>query len=101
MRIEILRDAEEELACAIAAYEAVDPGLGLRLKEEVRQAIRWIGENPWLAHLQPKGYRRINLKIFRYYIAYFIWNDAIWILAIAHAHRRPEYWTKRMKNLAG
>jgi toxin ParE2 len=99
MRIEILRDAEEELVQAIAAYEEIEPGLGLRLKEEVRQAFRWIEENPLLANLHPKGYRRMNLRIFRYYIAYFIWKDAIWILAVAHAHRRPEYWSERRRSL--
>lgn len=37
----------------------------------------------------------MNLKVFRYYVAYFIWQDVIWILAIAHGHRRPEYWIVR------
>ncbi len=26
-------------------------------------------------------------------------NDAIWILAIAHAYRKPEYWIKRKNGL--
>jgi toxin ParE1/3/4 len=68
--------------------------LGVRLKEEVRAVIRWIGENPETPRLRPEGDRRVNLKIFRYYLPYFLWNEVIWILAVAHGSRRPEYWIK-------
>jgi toxin ParE1/3/4 len=95
MKVEILQEAEEELAEAIARYEEIEPGLGIRLKEEVRASIRWISAHPEIPRLRPKGYRRVNLKVFRYYIAYFLWRDVIWILAVAHGHRRPEYWVKR------
>ena len=97
MKIEILHAAEEELNEAIAYYEEIESGLGVRLKEEFRAVIQWIGDNPEIPRLRPKGYRRVNLKVFRYYIPYFIWNDAVWILAVAHASRRPEYWIERKK----
>jgi hypothetical protein len=90
MKVEVLQDADDELSDAIARYEEIEPGLGVRLKEEVRAAILWIAANPEIPRLRPKGYRRVNLKIFPYFVAYFIW-----ILAVAHGHRRPEYWLKR------
>ena len=99
MKIEILHEAEEELTEAVAYYEEIEPGLGIRLKEEVRAIIRWIGDNPEIPRLRPKGYRSVNLKIFRYYIPYFTWNDAVWILAVAHGSRRPEYWIKRTQSV--
>lgn len=95
MKVEVLKEAEDELNEAVARYEEIEFGLGVRLKEEVRAAIRWIADHPELPRLRPKGYRRVNLKVFRYYIAYFLWMDVIWILAVAHGHRRPEYWLKR------
>ncbi len=85
MKLEILHEAEAELNEAIAYYEEIESGLGIRLKEDVRAVICWIGDNPELPRLRPKGYRRVNLKIFRYYIPYFIWNQTVWILAVAHA----------------
>lgn len=97
MTVEILQEAEAELNEAIAHYEDVEPGLGQRLKEEARAAILWIQDNPELPRLRLKGYRRVNLKVFPYYVAYFIWGDAIWILAVAHGRRRPEYWMERNK----
>ena len=35
MRIEIIEEAEAEIVEALAHYEEIEPGLGLRLKEEV------------------------------------------------------------------
>ncbi len=99
MKIEILHAAEEELTKAIAYYEETESGLGVRLKDEVRAAIQWIGNNPETPRLRPKGYRRVNLKVFRYYIPYFVWDNAVWILAVAHGSRRPEYSIKRTKSI--
>lgn len=42
MNLQILREAEAELNEAIAHYEAIEPGLGLRLKEEARRTLLWI-----------------------------------------------------------
>ena len=99
MKIEILHEAEQELTEAIAYYEETESGLGVRLKEEVRAVIHWIGDNSEIPRLHPTGYRRVNLKVFRYYIPYFIWDDTIWILAVAHGSRRPEYWSDRKKRI--
>ena len=95
MNVQVLQEAEDELNASVAYYEDIEAGLGVRLKEEARAVIRWIGENPKAPRLRPKGYRRVNLKVFQHYIAYFIWADSIWIVAIAHGRRRPEYWLKR------
>lgn len=92
MKLEILQEAEAELEEAIARYEEIEPGLGIRLKKESRKTLIWITQNSDLPRLRPSGYRRVNLNVFRYYVAYHIWADTIWILAIAHAYRRPEYW---------
>jgi len=65
------------------------------LKEEVKSVIAWITDQPKLPRVRPKGYRRLNLKVFPYYIAYIIHADVIWVLAIAHSARLPEYWITR------
>jgi plasmid stabilization system protein ParE len=98
MRLEILEGAETELNEAIACYQEIEPGLGVRFKEQVRGTIRWISDNPELPRLRPKGCRRVNLEVFANYVAYDIWADTIWILAIAHARRRPGYWIERKRN---
>jgi hypothetical protein len=64
VKVEILRDAQEELDASIAYYEDIEAGLGVRLKEEVRAAIRWIGKNPDVPRLRAKGYHRVTSKCF-------------------------------------
>jgi hypothetical protein len=100
MNLHVLKVAEDELNEAVAYYEEIEPGLGSALKEEARETFQWIRNNPELPRLRSKGYRRVNLKIFPYYVAYFVWSDIIWILCVAHARRRPGYWLARKKRSA-
>jgi toxin ParE1/3/4 len=97
VNVEILREAQEELDASIAYYEAIEAGLGIRLKEEARAVIQWIKKNPEVPRLRANGYRRVNLKVFQHYVAYFLWTDTIWIVAIAHGRQLPEYWLKRKR----
>ncbi len=46
------------------------------------------------------GYKRVNLKIFPHYIAYVQMGETIWILAIAHGHREPDYWIDRKRDIS-
>jgi hypothetical protein len=95
MTLQILDEATAEIAEAIGRYESIESGLGIRLKEEVKSVLTWIADQPELHRIRSKGYRRVNLKVFPYYIAYFIYEDVIWVLAIAHSARLPEYWIAR------
>jgi len=95
MKLHILQEAEEEFSEAIQYYEDITTGLGIRLKNQVKQAIHWIEANCELPRIRPKGYRKVNCKSFPYYIAYFVRKDEIFIVAIANGYKRPEYWIKR------
>jgi toxin ParE1/3/4 len=99
MKFQVLKDAEDELTEAVEYYEEIEPGLGIALKEEARTVLQWIRNNHAVPRVRPKGYRRVNLKVFSYYVAYFVWSDTIWILCVAHARRRPEYWLTRRKKI--
>jgi hypothetical protein len=96
MRMRILDEAAAELADAIDRYEWIDPGLGRRMEDEARGVFAWIGANPELSRLRAKGYRRVNFKVFPFFAAYLIWEDTIWIIAVAHSSRMPEYFVRRM-----
>ncbi|MFH0924582.1 MAG: type II toxin-antitoxin system RelE/ParE family toxin [bacterium] len=66
----ILKEAFEELNDTIVYYEEQQDGLGLRLKDEVDRHVNWILGNSSIPRIRRGGYRRVNLKIFPYYIAY-------------------------------
>ena len=95
MNLRIVDQAADELGDAIARYESIESGLGVRLKQDVKTAVAWIADHAELPRSRPMGYRRVNLKVFPYYIAYIIHSEVIWVLAIAHSARRPEYWITR------
>ena len=94
-----LPEARDELLEAVAYYEGEASGLGSRLWEEVDRYIAWIARNYEVPRSRPGGYRRVNLKLFPCYISYIVREPVIWILAIAHGHRRPEYWVDRPKTV--
>ena len=100
MKIQILQEAKEELAGAIQYYEDITPGLGIRLKRQVKEVLSWIKVNFELPRLRPKGYRRVNCKTFSYYIAYSIRKNEIFIVAIANSYKYPDFWIERI-NLRG
>ena len=69
MKVIILEQALEELHDAIDYYEEKQNGLGLKLKEEIETHVNWILQNPEAPRERAKCYRRVNLKIFPYYIS--------------------------------
>jgi plasmid stabilization system protein ParE len=99
MKLVVLPQAADEFEDAVAHYEDKQSALGQRFRDEVDQHIRWIVGHAELPRLRPGGYRRVNLKVFPHYVAYLQMGDTVWILAIAHGHREPEYWIDRKQNI--
>jgi plasmid stabilization system protein ParE len=97
MTITVLPQAADEFEAAVAYDDDKQPGLGRRFRDEVDLHVRWIASHAEVSRLRPSGYRRVNLKVFPRYIAYVQEGETVWILAIAHAHREPEYWTDRQR----
>jgi len=95
MRIRFVDEARVEFLDGISYYEKKQPGFGRRFKVEVEQTLRWLSEHSEACRLRPSGYRRLNLRIFPYYIPYITRGSTLWILAIAHERRKPEYWVQR------
>jgi plasmid stabilization system protein ParE len=96
MRSVLLDEAEKEFWASVDYYEKQEPGLGVRFKLEVDQFIAKIQADPMQPRLRRECYRRVNLSVFRHYIAYVIRVDLVFVVAICHAHRRPEFWIQRI-----
>jgi hypothetical protein len=95
MRIVLVAEAAQEFEDAVAWYEDQQSGLGRCLRDEIDLHLRWISVNSDMPRLRPGGYRRVNLHVFPYYLAYIVHNAQIWVLAVAHAYRKPEHWIGR------
>jgi plasmid stabilization system protein ParE len=88
-------DAEEEMRTAAAYYEAQERGLGDQFLDEVGEGLQRIQQFPRLWPTYEGDYRRYLLKHFPYGLIYRIDPEQIFIMAVAHLHRRPGYWRSR------
>ena len=62
---------------------------------EYDRALQQVGDAPerWAPYLE--GTRRLGLHRFPYSIVYRLKTDLVEVVAVAHQHRRPDYWRKR------
>lgn len=95
MKIIFDKIAKLELEDSAAFYEVQVAGLGRRFREEVKSGLRRIKENPETWPKERGDIKRYLLHTFPYKILYSIEKDYIYIIAIAHCHRRPDYWIDR------
>ena len=77
-------------------YEEQVKGLGLDLEAEINHAVRRLSRNPAACPRYKKsGFRKQHVRRFPYIVFFMELTDLIWIAAIAHAKRRPNYWKAR------
>ena len=89
-------EAKSEFDSAMSWYENRQKGLGLELHDEVDIALGSIREKIEIGTLyKSTEYRFILTKRFPYLVYYLELQDAIWIAAVAHSRRRPDYWIRR------
>lgn len=88
--------ARAELDEAAAFYEQQRAGLGLDLLTAVERTIGTIQQTPRIGGpYKDTKFRSYVLRRFPYIVFYAEQPDAIWIVAIAHGKRRPDYWRRR------
>ena len=95
MHVVFLEPAARELQGAVRYYELELAGLGQQFKQEVRRAVRRIAEYPEAWSIEHGSIRRCLLHRFPYKLLYAIRGELIIILAVAHQHRKPDYWIER------
>ncbi len=103
MRIEFTEPATIELdACppwrdAIEYYELQLPGLGKKFFIDVIETLELLSKYPQLFIQNSEHTRKAVLKKFPYNLIYSILNNKIYIIAVAHQNRAPEYWIDRIR----
>lgn len=95
MRVIFTRIARRELEDAVRYYELEYSGLGRRFKEEVRKAALRIAEYPKAWSIERGEVRKCLLHKFPYKLMYSVEEDHILVIAVAHQHRKPDYWVGR------
>ena len=92
MKVVFSKFAKMELDDAVHYYEIAQPRLGQRFREEVRKASVRLAEYPEVWSIERGEIRKCILHKFPYKLLYSIEKDHIFIIAVAHQHRKPDYW---------
>jgi plasmid stabilization system protein ParE len=95
MRIEFSPEAQAEFVDAVRYYERQVSGLGAHFRAEIRDALNRLQHWPLAAPVERGEIRRLILSRFPYKLLYSVETDCIYIIAVAHLHRAPEYWIER------
>ena len=91
MKVILSEYAVRELEDAVNYLELEFEGLGQRLKTEVKLALRRLVRHPRAWSIERGEIRKCLLHKFPYKILYSIEADHIFVIAIAHQHRKPDY----------
>jgi plasmid stabilization system protein ParE len=99
VKISFLKIAQSELDEAFNYYETTQQGLGLKFQSEVANAISRIQQFPKMYQTIGHYSHRCLVHKFPYGIIYQIRENSnqILVVAIAHLHRKPDYWYSREK----
>ncbi|HEX6084132.1 MAG TPA: type II toxin-antitoxin system RelE/ParE family toxin [Thermoanaerobaculia bacterium] len=95
MRARLHPEAEQELAEAREWYAVRSEVAAQAFSLEISRAIERIIEAPRRYPLGRRGERRFVLDRFPYTILYRVREEDIFITAVAHHSRRPDYWRDR------
>ena len=88
-------EAFEEFIEAAEYYEVCSPGLGNRFIDSIEKGVSHLLQNAFLYKPDKLGRRKYIIKKFPYLLIYKIKDNCIFILAAAHAARKPGYWKYR------
>lgn len=97
MILRLHRRAVEEIDREVDYNEARQPGLGVRLEDEVEAVLSFIARFPTAAR---PWHRRADVRVavlerFPFTMPYQLTRGELIVLALAHSSRRPGYWARR------
>src|SRR5579859_3293393 len=94
--VQFVREARAELDASMAYYDQQRDGLGLELLAEVEKVVERIGINPKLHSIyKSTPCRKTVVRRFPFNVFYQELDEVVWIVAVAHTKRRPDYWFGR------
>ena len=97
MNVYFYEAAAAEFGDAVDYYDQQLPGLGRRFRQPVAEALNRIQQFPEAYSPMSDRTRRCLVNRFPYGIVYRHTDDGIFVVAIAHLHRKPEYWRDRLR----
>ena len=88
--------AESDIQDAYAAFETVQPGLGVRFSKQLGDVLNRIETMPELYGVVWHDVRAVRLKRFQFVVFYVVFSDHTEVLAVMHGTCDPSTWQSRV-----
>jgi plasmid stabilization system protein ParE len=97
MNLQFFEEASDEVEESRAWYRKRSLAAERGFLDELDHAIQQVIAAPlrWPRYLG--GARRYVFRTYPYSLVYFLENDTINVVAVAHEKRKPGYWRKRLR----
>lgn len=95
MKVEFLEPAFREYQEAIDFYNLQSEGLGDKFIAEIDRTISIIKNYPESFTEYTPNTRKAVVNIFPYNVIFSFQDNTATVIAIAHQHRKPNYWSDR------
>lgn len=89
-------DIHQEIKESFRWYESKSAGLGEAFIAELESAFRIIMEMPNTWPMISRNFRRYLLNRFPFGVIYHIKKNEIYVIAVMHLSRNPNYWEQRI-----
>ncbi len=96
MRVLFSPEARAEFEDAARYYDEQRQGLGDELRREIRNFLPQLRRSPLTFPVERGDIRRLILARFPYKLLYSVEPDYVYVIAVAHRRRSPDYWIDRI-----
>lgn len=96
-RVEVHEAALREAKSAYRWYAAKSEQAARGFDAELYRTFQTIGEHPERFSTYMVGTRYLRLHRFPYLVVYLDESVRVHVIAVAHAKRRPRYWSRRIR----
>lgn len=94
--VRFLEAASDEFLEAPGSYAAISHSLGADFLNEIEAALDRVRVFPKHGSRYLHGSRRALIRGFPFQMVYLIDVDVAIVVAVAHQHREPGYWSQRV-----
>jgi toxin ParE1/3/4 len=96
-RLRFFDEAAEEIEETAAWYAKRSAVARAGFLQEIDRALDVILDAPGRWPSNTDGTRRYVCRTFPYTVIYFIEDEIVFVVAVAHQKRRPRYWRDRLR----
>lgn len=96
MQVRFEEDAQAELFEAALYYDQQQLGLGDAFGQAVERAVGKVAADPSRFPIVIDGVQRCRVARFPYCVYFLALGEVLYVVAVAHHSRQPDYWKDRL-----